>query len=153
VFGGSRECTAGRRHEAKEPWQPRGEACALKFLASLPMNLSAMANPAESAYPIPQIPVAPDRRKIDRVLTNLSIRILGVDGNPVYYPGTCSNLSRGGVGFETPARLDVGKVVEFEFVQVVDEPVRYWVKVLFRNEQQYGGYYVNDDGSDIRVPN
>lgn len=117
------------------------------------MKNSTMANPAETAFPLRQIPVAPDRRRIDRVLTNLSIRILAVDGNPVYYPGTCSNLSRGGVGFETPARLEVGKVVEFEFVHVVDEPVRYWVKVLFRNEHQYGGYYVNDDGSDIRVPN
>jgi hypothetical protein len=115
--------------------------------------MSAMANPAGTTFAIRQIPVAPDRRTIDRVLTNLSIRILAVDGNPVYYPGICSNLSKGGVGFETTARLEVGKVIEFEFVQVVDEPVRYWVKVLFRNEQQYGGYYVNDDGSDIRVPN
>jgi hypothetical protein len=48
---------------------------------------------------------------------------------------------------------EVGKVNEFEFVQVTDEVVRYWVRILFRNEQRYGGYYVNDDGSDIRVPN
>ena len=65
----------------------------------------------------------------------------------------CTNLSRGGVGFETAARLDVGKVVEFEFVQVVDETMRYGIRILFRSEQRYGGYYVNDDGSDIRAPN
>ena len=66
----------------------------------------------------------------------------------------CTNLSRGGVGFETAARIEVGKVIEFEFVQVVDEAVRYWVRILFRdNEGRYGGYYVNDDGTDIRAPN
>ena len=112
-----------------------------------------MANPAQTSFPRIQLPVAPDRRRLDRVLTNLPIRILCIDGNPVYYPGICTNLSRGGVGFETSARLDVGKVVEFEFVQVVDEAVRYWIKILFRNNHHYGGYYVNDDGSDIRVPN
>ena len=81
------------------------------------------------------------------------MRILSVDGDPAYYPGVCTNLSRGGIGFETSARLEVGKVIEFEFVQIVDEAVRYWVRILFRSNQRYGGYYVNDDGSDIRAPN
>lgn len=112
-----------------------------------------MANPMESVYSRVVLPLAPDRRRQDRVLTRLPIRILSIEGNPVAYPGVCTNLSRGGVGFETSARIEVGKVVEFEFIQVVDEPVRYWIKVLFRDESRYGGYYVNDDGSDIRAPN
>ncbi|HVP55627.1 MAG TPA: PilZ domain-containing protein [Candidatus Eisenbacteria bacterium] len=112
-----------------------------------------MANPLETRVPRVHIPVAPDRRRQDRVLTTLPIRILGIEGQPVYHPGVCTNLSRGGIGFETSARLEVGKVIEFEFVQVTDEAVRYWVRILFRNGQRYGGYYVNDDGSDIRAPN
>lgn len=124
-----------------------------KQATTLPINQSAMANPAETTFPRIQLPIAPDRRRQDRVLTKLPIRILGIDGNPVCYPGTCTNLSRGGVGFETEARLEVGKTVEFEFVQVVDEAVRYWIRILFRDDHRYGGYYVNDDGSDIRVPN
>ena len=89
----------------------------------------------------------------DTLTGNLPIRILGVDGNPLYYSATCTNLSRGGIAFETTVRLEVGKVIEFEFVQVVDEPVRYWVRILFRDNTRYGGYYVNDDGSDIRPTN
>jgi hypothetical protein len=112
-----------------------------------------MANTVEVSVSRIELPIAPDRRRLDRVLTNLPIRILSIDGNPVFYPGVCTNLGRGGVGFETVARLEVGKVIEFEFVQVVDEAVRYCVRILFRNEQRYGGYYVNDDGSDIRAPN
>jgi hypothetical protein len=118
-----------------------------------PIRELGMRNPLESAYTRVELPIAPDRRRQDRVLTRLPIRIVGVDGLPVYHPGWCTNLSRGGVGFETEARLEVGKVVEFEFVQVVDQVVRYWVRILFRNGDSYGGYYVNDDGSDIRAPN
>lgn len=112
-----------------------------------------MANPMESAYPRIELPIAPDRRRQDRVLTRMPIRILSIDGIPVCYLGWCTNLSRGGVGFETVARIEVGKLVEFEFVQVVDDAVRYWLRILFRDESRYGGYYVNDDGSEIRAPN
>jgi hypothetical protein len=83
----------------------------------------------------------------------MPMRILSVDGNPVFYLAVCTNLSRGGIGFLATDRLEVGKVIEFEFVQVIDEAVRYWVKILFRDDNRYGGYYVNDDGTDIRPAN
>jgi hypothetical protein len=117
------------------------------------MSSTAMSNPAESSLRGTQLPIAPDRRKQDRVVTRLPMRILSVDGNPVFYPAVCTNLSRGGIGFLANERLEVGKVIEFEFVQVIDEAVRYWVKILFRDDNQYGGYYVNDDGTDIRPLN
>ena len=117
------------------------------------MNVAAMPNTVESIYKRVELPIAPDRRRQDRVLTRLPIRIVSIEGNSVFYPGTCTNLGRGGVGFETSARIEVGKVIEFEFVQVVDEAVRYWLRILFREEGRYGGYYVNEDGSDIRAPN
>ena len=112
-----------------------------------------MANPVETSFSQVQVPIAPDRRQQDRMLTNLPIRIVGIDGAPTYYPGICTNLSRGGVGFETSARIEVGKVIELEFIQATDEAIRYWVRILFRSDRRYGGYYVNDDGSDIRAPN
>ena len=112
-----------------------------------------MSNPAESIYPQLCVPIAPDRRRQDRVITRLPMQILAVDGNPTCYNATCTNLSRGGIGFETTVRLEVGKVLEIEFVQVVDESVRCWVRILFRDNYRYGGYYVNDDGSDIRPTN
>jgi hypothetical protein len=119
----------------------------------LPKNIPAMSITTEAVVARVALPIAPDRRIQDRVLTRLPIRILAIEGNPVFYAGICTNLGRGGVGFDTSARIEVGKVVEFEFVQVVDEPVRYWLRILFRNEGHYGGYYVNDDGSEIRVSN
>jgi hypothetical protein len=117
------------------------------------MNSAAMSNPAESGFPTGRLPITPDRRGQDRVTTSLAILILGVNGDPVCYSAVCRNLGRGGIGFETTARLEVGKAVEFEFAQVVDEAVRYWVGILFRENRRYGGYYVNDDGTDIRPAN
>ena len=112
-----------------------------------------MSSPAESGFPAIRLPIAPDRRGQDRITTSLPIRILGIDGNPVCHSAVCRNLGRGGIGFETTAHLEVGKIVEFEFVQVVDEAVRYCVRILFRDNNRYGGYYVNDDGTDIRPAN
>ena len=124
-----------------------------RIRAAVPMVSAAMPNPGESVYPKIQLPIAPDRRQQDRVITNLPMRILALDGDPVFHPAVCTSLSRGGMGFESAARLEVGKVIEFEFVQVIDEPVRYWVRILFRDNNRYGGYYVNDDGTDIRPAN
>jgi hypothetical protein len=124
-----------------------------RIRAALPMVCAVMPNPGESVYPKTLVPIAPDRRQQDRILTRLPIRIVAVEGSPVFYPAECTDLSYGGIGFETAARLEVGKVIEFEFVQVVDEPVRYWVRILFRDNNRYGGYYVDDDGTDIRAPN
>jgi hypothetical protein len=112
-----------------------------------------MSNTAESTFAKLQVPIALDRRRQDRVTTRLPIRILAIDGRPTCHNAICTNLSRGGIGFETPVRLEVGKVVDIEFVRVVDEAVRYWVRILFRDNNRYGGYYVNDDGTDIHPTN
>jgi hypothetical protein len=106
----------------------------------LPMMIPAMAQRVDPVLTGIGVPIAPDRRQHDRIRTRLPIRILSIDGNPVAYVGVCANLGRGGLAFETSARIEVGKLVEFEFVQVMDEPVRYWLRILFRNEGRYGGY-------------
>jgi hypothetical protein len=135
----------------REPFTTH-HAIAFKKAGGLPMNQPAMAKTVETPSPRIELPLAPDRRRLERVLIRLPIRILGIDNHPVCYGGVCTNLSRGGVGLETPARLEVGRIIEFEFVQVTDEVVRYWVRITFRHENRYGEYYVDDDGSDIRAP-
>jgi hypothetical protein len=115
------------------------------------MTRTAMSNPAESVLQEIQVSITADRRRLDCVVAHLPIRILSEGGgNPMFYPAICTNLSRSGIGFETTSRLEVGRVIEFEFVQVVDEAVRYWVRILLRDNCRYEGYYVNDDGTDIR---
>ncbi len=90
-------------------------------------------------------PVAADRRSQERLVTYLPISIFSVAENLTTYPGVCKNLSRGGVGFETDARLRVGQVVEFEFVDFADEAVRYSIQILSRDGHYYGARYVDVD--------
>ena len=122
-------------------------------MPGMPMTNAAMSNRVGPIGPRIELPIASDRRQQDRVLTRLPVQILSIDGNPVFYPRVCTNLGRGRNGIRTSARIEVGKVIEFEFVRVVDEPVRYWFQILFRKEQRYGGYYLNDDKTDMNAPN
>ena len=46
-----------------------------------------MAITVETAVTSVEIPIAPDRRRQDRVRTRLPIRILSIDGSPAMYPG------------------------------------------------------------------
>ena len=89
--------------------------------------------------------LATDRRTHERLTTYLPISIFGAEDNLTTYPGVCKNLSRGGMGFETDARLQVGQVVEFEFLNFADEAIRYSIQILSRTGQCYSARYVDAD--------
>lgn len=97
--------------------------------------------------------VAADRRQQQRISLCSPVRIVAINGKPAAYNAVCCNVSHGGVAFETAAVLEVGKVVEFEFVYAVDQPCRYSSRILYRNGDSYGAYYVNEDGSEIMPQN
>ena len=106
-------------------------------------DIITMASQLTGCIPKCQAPLASDRRRHERLRTSLPIRIVSVDDCPTSYPGVCRNLSRGGVQFETDARLQMGQVVELEIVHLADEAVRYSIKLLSRQGQRYTGCYVN----------
>lgn len=94
-----------------------------------------------------------ERRQQERLPISAPVRILAINGKPAAYNAVCRDVSRGGIAFETAAILEVGKIVEFEFIQWVDQPCRFYSRILYRHGNTYGAYYVNDDGSDIRPQN
>ena len=53
-----------------------------------------MPNAVESVFRNAELPIAPDRRRQDRVRTRMPIRIFSIDGNPVLSPGICTNELR-----------------------------------------------------------
>lgn len=96
------------------------------------------------------LPVAvAERRQQERVAVRTPLRIVTVQGKPAVCDAICTNVSHGGIAFETSATLPVGRMIEFEFALPSDEPCRYCVRVLYRTGNVYGAYYVNEDGSDI----
>ena len=92
-----------------------------------------------------QPPVAVDRRKRERVVTCRPISIFSVHDDLTSYSGVCTNLSSGGISFESEALLRLGQVVEFEFVQVADDAVRYSIKILGRDGRRYSCCYIDEE--------
>lgn len=92
-------------------------------------------------------PIAADRRKRERVVTCRPITIYSVQEDQTSYAGVCTNLSSGGMGFETKAPLRVGQAVEFEFVQVADDAVRYSIQILARDGCRYASCYIDEEES------
>lgn len=90
-------------------------------------------------------PVAVDRRKRERVITFRPISIFSVQDDLTSYSGVCTDLSSGGMGFESKVRLQVGQVVEFEFVQVADDAVRYSIKIQSRDGCRYSCCYTDEE--------
>ncbi len=97
--------------------------------------------------------IAAERRQQERISLSAPVRIVAINGKTAAYDAICRNVSHGGVAFETAEVLDVGKIIEFEFLHMVDHPCRYYTRILYRQGNSYGAYYVNDDGSDIRPQN
>jgi hypothetical protein len=91
----------------------------------------------------------PNRRQQERISVRTPVRIVSIHGQPAASEAVCTSISFGGVAFETDAVLEVGRVVEFEFVPAADQPCRYAARVLYRDGNCYGAYYVNADGTDI----
>jgi hypothetical protein len=97
--------------------------------------------------------VAAERRQQERIPTCIPLRIVAINGKAAGYDAVCRNLSHGGIAFDSGAALDVGKIIEFEFIHAIDQPCRYYSRILYRHGESYGAYYVNDDCSDIRPQN
>ena len=111
-------------------------------------------NPLMELVPLDASPATvSNRRQQERIPISAPVHIVAVSGNPASCEATCRNVSQGGVAFETEAVLDVGKMVEFEFTHRADESCRYYCRILYRDGNRYGAYYVNDDGSEIRPQN
>jgi hypothetical protein len=84
-----------------------------------------------------------DRRRHDRLMTRVPLRILQVNGAPASHDGMCTDVSIGGIGIDTAVALCPGQVVEFEFPGVEDTILRYRARILYRNGNHYGAYYLD----------
>jgi len=94
-----------------------------------------------------RLPIAADRRKRERMVTCRPITIYSVQEDLTSHAGVCTNLSSGGIGFDTDALLRVGQEVEFEFVQVADDAVRYSIQILARDGCHYACCYIDEEES------
>ena len=98
-----------------------------------------------ASQPDPLVPLlapAMDRREEDRLTVCVPVRVVAVSGTRTSYEGTCTNVSTNGAAFDIDAVLRVGDVVDFEFRNTNDVPVTYRVRILYRNGNHYGSYFL-----------
>jgi hypothetical protein len=70
------------------------------------------------------------------------VRVTCVSGERTSIEGTCTNVSSTGAAFDIAAVLQAGDVIDFEFRNTNDVPVTYRARVLFRDGNHYGAYFL-----------
>jgi hypothetical protein len=89
----------------------------------------------------------PDRRREVRHAVRVPMRILKVNLIAGDHTGMCTDISRGGLGFETATRLELGSVIEYAFAFAGDQPFRHTARILYRIGSHYGAYSLDGDES------
>ncbi len=98
---------------------------------------------AHHADAIPELPPTFDRRNRERIALKIPLRVLSY--GPLMAKSddaVCTDLSEGGVAFDTPAELNVGDIVILEFQLKGESAYRCHARLTYRMERRYGGYFL-----------
>ncbi len=91
---------------------------------------------------LPDLPPAFDRRNRERIEIKLPLRVLSYGLlTDKSVDATCTDLSEGGVSFETAAELTVGDVVILEF-RPSDLAYRCHARLTYRMGRRYGANFL-----------
>ncbi len=95
---------------------------------------------------LPELPPSFDRRRRERVELAIPLRILScgflADKADT---GTCTDLSEGGVSFDSDGELNVGDLVVLEFRQRGETAYRCHARLAYRLGRRYGAYFLTGE--------
>jgi hypothetical protein len=96
--------------------------------------------------PLPELPPSFDRRRRERIELAIPLRILsyGVLAEKAD-TGTCTDLSEGGVSFDSDGELNVGDIVTLEFRQKGETAYRCHARLAYRLGRRYGAYFLTGE--------
>jgi hypothetical protein len=91
----------------------------------------------------PDLPPVFDRRRRERIALRIPVRILScgllMERSD---DAVCTDLSEGGVAFDTEAQLNVGDIVLLEFHQKGEAAYRCHARLSYRMGRKYGAYFL-----------
>ncbi len=96
--------------------------------------------------PLRELPPSFDRRNRERVDLAIPLRILSygfLAGKAD--TGTCTDLSEGGVSFDSDGELNVGDIVVLEFHQKGETAYRCHARLAYRLGRRYGAYFLTGE--------
>ncbi|HEY1731824.1 MAG TPA: PilZ domain-containing protein [Terriglobales bacterium] len=96
--------------------------------------------------PLPELPPSFDRRRRERVDLAIPLRILsyGILSGKADV-GTCTDLSEGGVSFDSDGELNIGEIVVLEFHQKGETAYRCHARLAYRLGRRYGAYFLTGE--------
>ena len=93
---------------------------------------------------LPDLPPATDRRVHERIDLKIPLRVTTYGTlAQTSHEAICSDLSEGGVAFDSAAELPVGEIVELEFQTKGESPHRCHIRLTYRMRRRYGGYFLD----------
>jgi|SRR5579864_2056895 len=102
--------------------------------------------PMQDMHQQPELPPVIDRRNRDRIQIRIPVRVTGygllaeTSGEAV-----CTDLSEGGLAFETDVELFVSDVVMIEFPQKGELSYRCHARLIYRMGRRYGAYFLGTE--------
>jgi hypothetical protein len=94
----------------------------------------------------PDLPPVFDRRRRERVALQIPLRILScgllMERSD---EAICTDLSEGGVAFDSEAQLNVGDIVLLEFRQKGEVAYRCHARLTYRMGRKYGAYFLGGE--------
>lgn len=95
---------------------------------------------------VSDLPPAFDRRRRERIELRIPLRVVScgllMEKSD---EATCTDLSEGGVAFETAAELNVGDIVLLEFHQKGEAAYRCHARLTYRLARKYGAYFLGGE--------
>jgi len=95
---------------------------------------------------VPEQPPAFDRRRRERIALKIPLRVLSY-GLLIERAdeAVCTDLSEGGVAFDTAAELNVGDIVILEFRQKSELAYRCHARLTYRMGKRYGAHFLGGE--------
>jgi len=95
---------------------------------------------------LPELPPSFDRRRRERVDLAIPLRILSCGFMTEKADvGTCTDLSEGGVSFDSDGELNVGDIIVLEFHQKGETAYRCHARLAYRLGRRYGAYFLTGE--------
>ncbi len=92
---------------------------------------------------VPELPPVLDRRQRERIELQIPLRILSYGMlMEKSDEGVCTDLSEGGVAFDTSGELNVGDIVTLEFRQKGELAYRCHARLTYRLGRRYGAHFL-----------
>ena len=99
--------------------------------------------PREQGDVFPDLPPSFDRRRRERIALKIPLRVLtyGMLVDKAN-DGICTDLSEGGISFDSEGELNVGDIVILEFHQKGEATYRCHARLAYRMGRRYGAYFL-----------